>query len=287
MGVIPAVVWKRALFGAVQGVCLVGVGLIAYNLMRGVGPLQPWPGGPAMVVLAGCVFALGRALAEGLMGACVGALTGLALGLAVSSPFKVPAEQTGFSLAGPTLDGKEFDLEQYRGKVVLVDFWATWCGPCREELPNIAALYKRYHDDGLEVVGVNLDHNRDALAQFVKRNKLPWPQIYFEEQDKPGGTSPLAAKHEVRLIPETFLISRDGVAVRGLHGAALEKSVKALMSGKRAETPMRPNPHVLAVALVVGCLAGALAGALIERRMGQYTPRPRSAPAVGGPPPRG
>jgi thiol-disulfide isomerase/thioredoxin len=276
-------VWKRALLGAVQGACLLAVVLAASNLLRGAAVLGPWPDGPALIVLGACVFAIGRAVAGSVPGACMGALGGLALGLAVATLFKVPAEPVvpsgeRLSLAGPTLDGKTFDLEQYRGKVVLVDFWATWCPPCLKELPTIRALYDRHHEDGFEVVGVSLDHTRAALARFVQHEKLPWPQIYFDEAGKRGWDNPLARQYGVRSIPVLLLVSRDGVVVSGLRGEALTKAVDSLMSGGAAERPMHTNPRVLAGALVVGCLAGALAGSLLQRRLERRVP---SAPQAG------
>ena len=75
------------------------------------------------------------------------------------------------------LGGQTFDLAAQRGKVVIVNFWATWCPPCREELPNVKSVYDKYHDKGFEVVAVSLDQDSDALARYVKEHGLPWPQI--------------------------------------------------------------------------------------------------------------
>ncbi|HZY86294.1 MAG TPA: TlpA disulfide reductase family protein, partial [Gemmataceae bacterium] len=93
-----------------------------------------------------------------------------------------------------SVDGRAVDLSKLRGKVVLVDFWATWCGPCVAELPNVRAVYDRYHAQGFEVVGISLDHSRDKLAEYVKEKQVPWPQVFFDEEGKRGWANPLARR---------------------------------------------------------------------------------------------
>ena len=83
-------------------------------------------------------------------------------------------------ISGTLLDGKPFDQKSLAGKVVLVDFWATWCGPCVAEIPNVLEQYEKYHAQGFEVVGISLDQDREALEKFVEERKIPWP-ILFEE----------------------------------------------------------------------------------------------------------
>ena len=116
-------------------------------------------------------------------------------------------------VSGKTLDGQPFDISQYKGKVVVVDFWATWCGPCRAELPNLKAVYEKYHGRGLEVVGVSLDDNKDDLVKFLKENHLPWKILVSTEPHPSGFDNPIADQYGISGIPTVFLMNRDGKVV--------------------------------------------------------------------------
>jgi peroxiredoxin len=123
------------------------------------------------------------------------------------------------------LSGKRIALDSYRGKYVLLDFWATWCAPCVAEVPRLQAAYARYHDAGLEILGVSLDDTGAAVADFVKARKISWPQIH-------GGDagSDLVAAFGVTTIPATFLIDPEGKIVRlELRGAALDQALSKLI----------------------------------------------------------
>ncbi len=135
-----------------------------------------------------------------------------------------------FEVAGMKTDGKEFDLAKLKGKVVLVDFWATWCGPCIQELPNLEAAYKKYHGKGFEVIGVSLDRKGDdeKLAKFMENRKMPWACINIEDSRK------LADKYEVNSIPYPVLVGRDGriVSMRG-RGPTLDRLLERLLNEKK------------------------------------------------------
>jgi len=114
-------------------------------------------------------------------------------------------------LAGAVLDGTPFDQASLAGKVVLVDFWATWCGPCVAEIPRVRALYDRYHDRGFDVVGIGLDEDPADLAAFVAKHEIPWPIIHDRRSD--DGRPPLAERYGIAAIPTMILVGRDGRVV--------------------------------------------------------------------------
>lgn len=112
-------------------------------------------------------------------------------------------------ITGTLLNGSPFDQKTLAGKVVLVDFWATWCGPCVAEIPNVLEQYQKYHTKGFEVVGVSLDQDRKAVEEFVADRKIPWPML-FETSEGSGWQHPLATYYGISGIPTVILIGRDG-----------------------------------------------------------------------------
>ena len=118
------------------------------------------------------------------------------------------------ALDGVTEIGVEFDWATYRGKVILVDFWATWCGPCIREIPQVKAAYEKWKDKGFDVVGINLDKDPQALASFLKDNPMPWSQLVSE------GAAEAAKAYGVRGIPTMMVIDRDGKILAVAHRIA-------------------------------------------------------------------
>jgi peroxiredoxin len=135
-----------------------------------------------------------------------------------------------------TTDGKTVKFPfDFKGKVVLLDFWAMWCGPCRAELPNLTAAYQQYHSQGLEILGISLDRENAAakLAVFTKDNNMPWPQVYDGKYWKAA----LAVQYGVRSIPQPLLVDGDtGIILAEGHearGPRLAKAVQKALATKK------------------------------------------------------
>jgi thiol-disulfide isomerase/thioredoxin len=107
------------------------------------------------------------------------------------------------------VDGAEIDLSKLRGKVVLIDFWATWCPPCREEMPDLVAAYQKYHDQGFEILGISLDQSKDAFLLFTKANQMVWPQ-YF---DGKGWQNDVSSQFGIDSLPALWLVDKNGMLV--------------------------------------------------------------------------
>ncbi len=134
--------------------------------------------------------------------------------------------------------GSTVSMGALKGKVVVVDFWATWCGPCVAEMPNMKKLYAKYHGQGVEFLGVSLDQPKeqgglDALKKYVKENEVPWPQYY---QGK-GWQSAFSSSWGINSIPTMFLIDQAGKLVSIEARGKLEELIPSLLAKKTEPTP--------------------------------------------------
>jgi thiol-disulfide isomerase/thioredoxin len=140
------------------------------------------------------------------------------------------------SFTANDLDGNPQSPDRFQGKVLLIDFWATWCGPCRAELPTVKAVYDKYREKGFAILAVSLDEDKEALQRFVKDEKMAWPQLF----DGKGWRNEIAQLYGVSAIPRTLLLDRQGVIRHtDLRGPALEKAVAELLG---ADAPAAEPP---------------------------------------------
>ena len=113
-------------------------------------------------------------------------------------------------LKAPKFNGSPFNLADLKGKVVLLDFWATWCGPCIAEIPNMRKLYAKYHEQGFEIVGLSVDEDREDLENFMDKRRLPWIILHDQEND---GQHAVLKEYGIMGYPTMFLIGKDGNVV--------------------------------------------------------------------------
>jgi peroxiredoxin len=126
----------------------------------------------------------------------------------------------------PDSSGNIVHLSDLKGKVVLVDFWASWCGPCRNNNPRLVRLYNKYRNQGLQILGVSIDNNSEAWRKAVQQDKLEWIQV----NDSKGWDGPAAITYDVNAIPASFLIDKEGILRKtGLMGRSLEFEIRSLL----------------------------------------------------------
>ena len=136
----------------------------------------------------------------------------------------------------PNMQDSMVSLSSFKGKVVLLDFWASWCGPCRRSNPGLVKLYKEFKDQGLEMIGVSVDQGKMAWLDAVKEDKLPYLQLI----DSRGSKSEVLDSYGIQVIPTQFLIDKEGyLREMDLRSGALRTAIKKLLkeqSGSSAAT---------------------------------------------------
>lgn len=152
----------------------------------------------------------------------------------MSQPIADKGSFTGkqfINVSGPNPAGKTISLSDYIGKnnnkVVLIDFWASWCGPCLTEMPNVVSAYNEFKGKGFEIIGISLDEDRTAWTKSIKKMNMTWPQM----SDLKGWNSELSAPYEINSIPFTLLVDKDGnIIAQNLRGQALHNTLKELLN---------------------------------------------------------
>jgi len=143
---------------------------------------------------------------------------------ALSQP-AIREQAPDFSL--PNIKGNLVKLSDYIGEVVLVDFWASWCGPCRKSNPNLLRLYNKYKRKGFEIFGVSIDEDKNALKRAIVADKMSWVQVH----ESGGWEGPVASSWKVEAIPASYLLDRSGkIAGINLQGVALETKILELLN---------------------------------------------------------
>ncbi|MEI9998273.1 MAG: TlpA disulfide reductase family protein [Verrucomicrobiota bacterium] len=163
-------------------------------------------------------------------------IAGLALAFAPAAAradFSPPSLDKPLDLKFTAVDGRPVDFAQMRGKVVLLDFWATWCPGCRAEVPNVVDTYKKFHDQGLEIVGISLDQDKDSLLAFTQQNGMNWPQ-YFDGQ---GWGNAISSTYGIDAVPAMFVIGKDGRIVKP-DGSDLNTLIARLVKEPAPQEPV-------------------------------------------------
>jgi thiol-disulfide isomerase/thioredoxin len=139
---------------------------------------------------------------------------------------KTAGGKKAIDITATTPDGKSVSLMQMKGKVTLIDFWASWCGPCRKENPNVLKVYNMFHDKGFNILGVSLDDKADAWKGAIMEDGLPWVHV----SDLKGWQSKPAKDYAIQAIPQTILIDANGtILAKNLTSAELEAKLTQLL----------------------------------------------------------
>jgi thiol-disulfide isomerase/thioredoxin len=141
-------------------------------------------------------------------------------------------------IEGVTLGGEKFDWGKYQGKVLLVQFWATWCGPCRQEIANVLRYYDLYHDRGFDVIGISIDEDPEALAAYLQRNELPWVTLFDEAEKTEGSIASMQEHYGVFGVPQLILVGPDQKVVSlNVRGPRLGEELEKLLGPVEEKKP--------------------------------------------------
>ena len=146
---------------------------------------------------------------------------------------KVEPGKPALNFTQQNVEGKPVQLSDYKGRYVLLEFWASWCGPCRAENPNLVQQYKLYKDKGFDVLGVSLDKDKSLWQKAIEKDGLPWTHV----SDLNGWNNEVAQLYGIRAVPASFLIDPQGVIIaQGLRGEVLNKKLEEIFSGEAKNT---------------------------------------------------
>jgi peroxiredoxin len=139
---------------------------------------------------------------------------------------KIETGRQALDFTQQNVEGKTVSLASYRGKYVLLEFWASWCGPCRGENPNLRKQYQLYKDKGFEIIGVSLDHDKEAWKKAIEKDQLPWIHL----SDLQGWKNAVSTSYGIMAVPANFLIDPQGkIVAQNLRGEALNKKLEEIL----------------------------------------------------------
>lgn len=130
---------------------------------------------------------------------------------------------TALSIVGSDTNKTVIDIEDYKGKVLVIDFWATWCPPCREKVPSLIKAQEKYGDKGVQVLGISLDRGLSALTDFEESEGLNYPSIYY-------GADDIAKDYKIRSIPTILILNKEGVITYRGHRPNLDKEIEKALN---------------------------------------------------------
>lgn len=183
-------------------------------------------------------------------------------------------------LEGTLLDGQQLDWDLYRGKVVLVDFFASWCGPCRAEVPNVLQNYRAYADKGFEVLGICLDDQRDLAESYRQQTGFDFPTLFSDDPNATGWNQAMARKYGITSIPRAILVDRDGNVVNlNARGPELADLLRELLGRPAVSADSSQGETSAAAAAPSGDLAPEVADVVPASAL-EDSSQPTLAPAV-------
>ncbi|MFI5155646.1 MAG: peroxiredoxin family protein [Chitinophagales bacterium] len=147
-------------------------------------------------------------------------------GIFMEANSQIKLGQTAPDLSLPDMNGNQVGLSHLRGKVILIDFWASWCAPCRRNNPNLVRLYKKYHELGLEIYGISIDNNGEHWKEAVQQDKMDWIQV----NDDKGWDASSVNLYGINAIPASFLVDKQRIVRQiDLSARHLEMEIKSLL----------------------------------------------------------
>jgi len=205
-----------------------------------------------------------------LRGAMAGGLVALLFLLGMS--FARSAQPEGVSFVGPSvylrepgLDGQTIDLEDYRGQLVLLEFWASWSPVCRGEVAHLRAVWNRCRNRGLQIIGISLDEDIQEVRSFLRAEEVDWPQVFYPEPERRGQHNPVVQQFHAWTLPSNVLIDAEGrIIARDLRGPELDQAIEIALEQLAIRLAVKDRLLNGTSFLLAGLLIGSLVGTALS-----------------------